>query len=114
MGYRVIHFFTDLQDSNHAYNVGDVFPRIGMNVTSARLKELSGSKNKQNKPLIVLEDDKSVEEVNAEEKNKYTKTDINRMSTAELKDLAKSVGFENTEEMTGADLKKNLIEFYNL
>lgn len=114
MGYRVIHFFTDLQDSNHAYNVGDAFPRIGMTVTEARLKELSGSKNKQNKPLIVLEDDKSVEEANTEEKNKYTKTDINRMSTSELKDLAKSVGFENTEEMTGADLKKNLIEFYNL
>lgn len=48
------------------------------------------------------------------EEQQYTKTDINRMSTAELKDLAKSVGFENTEEMTGADLKKNLIEFYNL
>lgn len=48
------------------------------------------------------------------EEQQYTKTDINRMSTAELKDLAKNVGFENTEEMTGADLKKNLIEFYNL
>lgn len=48
------------------------------------------------------------------EEQQYTKTDINRMSTAELKDLAKSVGFENTEEMTGSDLKKNLIEFYNL
>lgn len=48
------------------------------------------------------------------EEQQYTKTDINRMSTSELKDLAKSVGFENTEEMTGADLKKNLIEFYNL
>ena len=48
------------------------------------------------------------------EEQQYTKTDINRMSTAELKDLAKSVGFENIEEMTGSDLKKNLIEFYNL
>jgi hypothetical protein len=48
------------------------------------------------------------------EEQQYTKTDINRMSTAELKDLAKSVGFENTEEMTGSDLKKNLIEYYNL
>ena len=48
------------------------------------------------------------------EEQQYTKTDINRMSAAELKDLAKNVGFENTEEMTCADLKKNLIEFYNL
>ena len=50
--YRVIRFFTDLKDDNHAYNVGDTFPRAGMVVSEARLEELSGSRNKQNEPLI--------------------------------------------------------------
>lgn len=50
--YKVINFFTDLQDFNHPYKVGDVFPRQGMNVSEDRLKELAGSRNKQGKPLI--------------------------------------------------------------
>ena len=29
--YKVIHFFTDLQDNDFAYEVGDTFPRKGKN-----------------------------------------------------------------------------------
>lgn len=50
--YKVIKYFTDLQDKNHPYNVGDIFPREGMEVTEERLVELSGSNNKQGVPLI--------------------------------------------------------------
>lgn len=50
--YRVIKYFTDLQDNNHAYNVGDVFPRHGMNVSENRIEELSTNKNRQHTPLI--------------------------------------------------------------
>ena len=44
----------------------------------------------------------------------YTKTEINRMSTAELKELATSKRLEGAEDMTGADLKKVLIEKFGL
>ena len=50
--FRVIEFFTDLQDDNHAYNVGDVFPREGVAVTADRIKELSGTQNKRGIALI--------------------------------------------------------------
>lgn len=50
--YKVIHFFTDLQDDNHAYNVGDTFPRSGVAVSDARLAELAGTHNKQGRRLI--------------------------------------------------------------
>lgn len=50
--YKVIKFFVDLQDNNHPYNVGDVFPRKGHEVTEERLAELAGSDNKQGVPLI--------------------------------------------------------------
>lgn len=119
--YKVISYFTDLQDSNHPYKVGDVFPRLGMNVSEARLKELSSSNNRRKKPLIELVKDVAdvqVEEVKedkiVEKQPKYTKTDINRMPTAELKKVATNNGIENAEKMTGGELKKVLIEKFGL
>lgn len=50
--YKVIKFFHDLQDDNHAYNVGDVYPREGVKPTDERIAELSGKENKQGCPLI--------------------------------------------------------------
>jgi hypothetical protein len=69
--YKVINFFTDLQDFNHPYKVGDVFPRQGMNVSEERLKELAGSKNKQGKPLIEkIEEEIAVEPIEKVERKK--------------------------------------------
>lgn len=50
--YKVIKHFTDLHDENYPYSVGDTFPRLGIKVTDARIKELSGCENKQGAPLI--------------------------------------------------------------
>lgn len=46
--------------------------------------------------------------------NQYTKTEINRMSTAELQTLALENGIDGSDEMTGAELKKVLIEKFGL
>ena len=40
----------------------------------------------------------------------YTKTEINRMSTVDLRKLAKDKEISGAEEMTGSELKKVLIE----
>ena len=61
--YKVINPFTDLHDNDYPYAVGDTFPRAGIKVTAKRLKELSGSSNKQGKPLIEETDDKMAEAV---------------------------------------------------
>lgn len=50
--YKVIKYFVDLQDNNHPYNVGDIFPRKGMKVSDDRITELAGPNNKQGVPLI--------------------------------------------------------------
>lgn len=50
--YRVIKAFTDMQDNNFAYQVGDEFPRKNFSVLPSRIKELAGSKNRQGVPLI--------------------------------------------------------------
>lgn len=46
--------------------------------------------------------------------NGHTKTEINRMSTAELQALALENNVDGADEMTGAELKKVLIEKFGL
>ena len=50
--YRVIKHFVDLQDSNHKYDIGDTYPRKGLNVLQSRINELASNKNLQKTPLI--------------------------------------------------------------
>ena len=52
MMYRVIRYFTDLQDNDYAYNVGDVYPRQGIAVSRERIAELASAENLQRVPLI--------------------------------------------------------------
>lgn len=50
--YRVIKSFTDLQDNNYAYYVGDTFPHNGVEVEAERIAELASDKNRLGVPLI--------------------------------------------------------------
>lgn len=50
--YRVIKYFTDLQDNNHAYRVGDIYPREGFAPSEKRVKELLSGENKRKVKLI--------------------------------------------------------------
>ena len=52
----------------------------------------------------------SDENIEYKEEQKYTKTDINRMTTAELQAFALEKGVDSADSMTGGDLKKVLIE----
>lgn len=61
---------------------------------------------------VEIKDNKIIDEV--KEEVKYTKTDINRMSTSDLKSLAKSEGIKDADTLSGADLKKVLIEKFGL
>ena len=68
--YKVIKHFTDLQDNNFAYQVGDEYPRKGLSVLPSRIKELASDKNRQGCPLI--EEIPDVED-KPEKKTKSTK-----------------------------------------
>jgi hypothetical protein len=48
------------------------------------------------------------------ESTNYTKTDINRMSVQELREMAKRTGVEGAESMTGGELKKYFINVFGL
>nr|DAI01466.1 MAG TPA: Rho termination factor, N-terminal domain [Caudoviricetes sp.] len=51
-----------------------------------------------------------VEETPKEENKQYSRSEIARMNTADLKELGKSLGLEVTEESTGKMLKEQIIE----
>ena len=68
--YRVIKAFVDLQDNNYKYDVGDTYPRKGLNVLQSRINELASYKNKQKTPLI----EEISEKVEEPKKGKKTKS----------------------------------------
>jgi hypothetical protein len=46
--------------------------------------------------------------------SKYTKTDINRMSVSDLRQIVMGTGVENADIMTGAEMKEYLINLFGL
>lgn len=68
MRFKVIHDFTDLQDSSFVYLVGDNYPRKGAKPSEERISELLGESNKIGTPLI----EKIPEEKKAEKQKPST------------------------------------------
>lgn len=76
--YKAIVQFTDLQDNNHKYLPGDVFPRAGLEVSEKRLEELATDKNRRHKPMIVkIEDKKPVKKEKPKEEIKADEIGMN-------------------------------------
>lgn len=66
------------------------------------------------KPVDNKNKSNEVVEEKVTSEDKFTKSEITRMSTADLKEVAKLNGIENAEDMTGAKLKEVLIEKFEL
>jgi hypothetical protein len=96
--YITIKLFTDLQDDNWFYNVGDVYPRKGLNVTENRIKELSSANNRQGKPLIKL----------VEEPKEEPKKDLSNLNKVQLMEIAKEKGLNVKQSMNKATLLEKL------
>ena len=86
--YKVIKKFHDLQDATktkngmiyHEYNVGDIFPRKGMDVSEERIQELAGNDNKQGVPLIELVEEEATAKKTTE-KSSSGKTSSKKTAT---------------------------------
>lgn len=50
--YKAIENFTDLQDNNYAYRVGDIYPREGYSPTTERISRLASRYNKRGRAVI--------------------------------------------------------------
>ncbi len=123
MRYVAIEAFVDLQDSNHLYHPGDEFPRNGIAVVSKeRIEELSGAFNKLGKAVIkataeepTKKTTKKIEEpaetdiTDGVKALGLSRTEINRLTTAELQKMASDLGVENADEMSGGSIKRMFI-----
>lgn len=69
MVYTVIHDFADLQDGEHIYRTGDVFPRSGVKPTSGRIAELLSNGNRIGTALIAEKIDAHVQAPEPETKS---------------------------------------------
>lgn len=68
--YKVIRYFEDMQDGMHPYNVGDTFPRDGVDANDDRLAELATGANLQRTPLIeYVEDEAPVKKARKKKKD---------------------------------------------
>lgn len=93
MRYEVIKYFTDLQNNDYEYNVGDVFPREDLKVSDDRIKELSTNKNRQRTPLI---------------KPVLAEKNYSEMKVSELREIAGNRGVEGYNGMKKSELVKVL------
>lgn len=77
--YKVIVDFIDLKDGNRKYQVGDIFPYEGTEVSEDRIIELSTSRNRRGKAMIVEVADKvSVEEKVVEEEQQVEEKSVEK------------------------------------
>lgn len=76
--------------------------------------KVNGKWYRAGEKISPAEPQKNEPEQKKAEQPQYTKTDINRMSTADLRKMAVNTGVEGANEMTGAELKKYLISLFGL
>lgn len=93
---------------DHRVKFKGVLYEIGQDVPMEEKKAVEKANTKLQE---VVEIETTVEVVETKEFS-YTKTEINRMSTADLKELAKENGID--DGLSGAEIKKALIEKFNL
>ena len=72
--YKVIKYFTDLQDNSRPYDAGDIFPRPGLVVSKERFAELAGSENKRGESVIMLVKEEQLAAVKKEQKKTTKKS----------------------------------------
>ena len=103
--HKVIKYFTDLQDNHYAYQVGDIFPHEGKQVSDERLAELASADNRRGIPLIAkVEEDEAETEAIKEEAEEAEKP--KKPKKAESKPVAKETSNKKTTT-TNRGKKKN-------
>ncbi len=88
---------------DHMVKVNGKYYQAGEEVEDAAVEEAS---------LPFSDEDMTFEE--KPEEKKYTKTDIMKMSKAELQKLAKNTGVEGADEMSGTELKEYFLSVFGL
>lgn len=94
--YKVIQFFTDLQDKGYAYRVGDSYPREGLTPSTARINELLNGTNRRHLKLIEEVDEKA---------SKVDETDVEEVEETPVEEVEEVEEIEKPKEKKSAKAK---------
>lgn len=97
--FIVINAFLDLQDAEYLYDVGDAYPREGLEPSEERIKELLGPDNLQGQPMI-----KAVKTVPADKKPEESADSADSADSEPSKEDAEETS--DTPETEEEDSKK--------
>lgn len=95
---------------DHMVKINGNYYRAGEETPDANKSKAA----KKNSPSYSDSDIEFEELQKPDESKKYTKSEITTMKTADLQELAASVGIEDADKMTGSVLKKLLIDKFEL
>lgn len=109
MKYEVIRYFTDAQDNEHAYHEGDIYPRDGLSVSDARVKDLLSGNNFQRIPLIKRIEKAIPQKTEQTDSVVWTAEEVKRMPYMKLKSVAKQYDVE-VKDKEASDIRAELIE----
>lgn len=105
--YRVIKYFTDLQDNNHAYRVGDIYPREGFAPSEKRINELLSGENKRKVKLIEEIAKTPLKDVEAPQNAPHNEdTEEQPVAEVEAADVAEESETAETEQVEEAEEKE--------
>ena len=121
--YKVIRYFTDMQDNDYAYNVGDTFPHDGRTISQQRINDLVNGNNFQQVPLIKYVPDEVEKKAIAKEPKKeskpkketkaepeiISKESVEKMPFFKLKSVAKEYGVD-VKDKKADEIKAELME----
>lgn len=96
--YKVLSEFADLQDKNHIYRAGDVYPREGYTPKDERVDELSTAKNLLHKPLIQNVEDSTHEVEETPEIEEQQPEEITEETEAEEEQPKRKRVKKNTDD----------------
>ncbi len=115
--YKVIKAFLDLENNNHAYEVGKMFPYAGRFEDQSRLDELSSDNNKQGEPLIekIVTEVEQPKKAVSKERIPYTVeslegVDLNSLTLLQLKEVGKDLEVEKVYDKNKSELIKEIQE----
>lgn len=112
--YKVIRYFTDAQDGERPYNVGDVYPREGLNPSDSRIRDLRDGNNFQRVALIEFVPDPKPSDESAEA-FEVSKDDLDiekikkTRSIIALRGIANRVGVSNKDKNI-EELRADILE----
>lgn len=105
--YKVLNKFADSLDNDFVYEVGDAYPREGVEVTNSRLEQLLNPIHTLGGPAIEKLEDGEVEGAESEDKAEVEKEEVPAGDIEDVVPLEQLTNDELMDLLDAKDIKYN-------